>query len=221
MLHTIPISWTSFLQTELAKPYIADLMVAVENSYQNSVCFPPKDFVFNALKLCNPKDVKVVILGQDPYHGFGQANGLAFSVYDGVKWPPSLTNIFKEVATDLDVALPLSGNLERWAAQGVLLLNNTLTVEEKLPNSHAKLGWSNFTDAIIKTLSDQNEDIVFMLWGGFAQKKAKLIDANKHTILLSGHPSPLSANRGFWFGNKHFSKANAFLKSKNKAIIAW
>lgn len=221
MLHTIPISWTSFLQTELAKPYIADLMVAVENSYQNSVCFPPKDFVFNALKLCNPKDVKVVILGQDPYHGFGQANGLAFSVYDGVKWPPSLTNIFKEVATDLDVALPLSGNLERWAAQGVLLLNNTLTVEEKLPNSHAKLGWSNFTDAIIKTLSDQNEDIVFMLWGGFAQKKAKLIDANKHKILLSGHPSPLSANRGFWFGNKHFSKANAFLKSKNKAIIAW
>lgn len=221
MLHTIPISWTSFLQTELAKPYIADLMVAVENSYQNSVCFPPKDFVFNALKLCNPKDVKVVILGQDPYHGFGQANGLAFSVYDGVKWPPSLTNIFKEVATDLDVALPLSGNLERWAAQGVLLLNNTLTVEEKLPNSHAKLGWSNFTDAIIKTLSDQNEDIVFMLWGGFAQKKAKLIDANKHKILLSGHPSPLSANRGFWFGNKHFSKANAFLKSKNKVIIAW
>ncbi len=221
MLHTIPISWTSFLQTELAKPYIADLMVAVENSYQNSVCFPPKDFVFNALKLCNPKDIKVVILGQDPYHGFGQANGLAFSVYDGVKWPPSLTNIFKEVATDLDVALPLSGNLERWAAQGVLLLNNTLTVEEKRPNSHAKLGWSNFTDAIIKTLSDQNEDIVFMLWGGFAQKKAKLIDANKHKILLSGHPSPLSANRGFWFGNKHFSKANAFLKSKNKAIIAW
>ena len=221
MLHTIPISWTSFLQTELAKPYIADLMEAVENSYQNSVCFPPKDFVFNALKLCNPKDVKVVILGQDPYHGFGQANGLAFSVYDGVKWPPSLTNIFKEVATDLDVALPLSGNLERWAAQGVLLLNNTLTVEEKRPNSHAKLGWSNFTDAIIKTLSDQNEDIVFMLWGGFAQKKAKLIDANKHKILLSGHPSPLSANRGFWFGNKHFSKANAFLKSKNKAIIAW
>lgn len=221
MLHTIPISWTSFLQTELAKPYIADLMVAVENSYQNSVCFPPKDFVFNALKLCNPKDIKVVILGQDPYHGFGQANGLAFSVYDGVKWPPSLTNIFKEVATDLDVALPLSGNLERWAAQGVLLLNNTLTVEEKLPNSHAKMGWSNFTDAIIKTLSEQNEDIVFMLWGGFAQKKAKLIDANKHKILLSGHPSPLSANRGFWFGNKHFSKANAFLKSKNKAIIAW
>lgn len=221
MLHTIPISWTSFLQTELAKPYITNLMEAVENSYQNSVCFPPKDFVFNALKLCNPKDVKVVILGQDPYHGFGQANGLAFSVYDGVKWPPSLTNIFKEVATDLDVALPLSGNLERWAAQGVLLLNNTLTVEEKLPNSHAKLGWSNFTDAIIKTLSDQNEDIVFMLWGGFAQKKAKLIDANKHKILLSGHPSPLSANRGFWFGNKHFSKANAFLKSKNKAIIAW
>ena len=130
MLHTIPISWTSFLQTELAKPYTTNLMEAVENSYQNSVCFPPKDFVFNALKLCNPKDVKVVILGQDPYHGFGQANGLAFSVYDGVKWPPSLTNIFKEVATDLDVALPLSGNLERWAAQGVLLLNNTLTVEE-------------------------------------------------------------------------------------------
>lgn len=221
MLHTIPISWTSFLLTELAKPYITNLMEAVENSYQNSVCFPPKDFVFNALKLCNPIDVKVVILGQDPYHGFGQANGLAFSVYDGVKWPPSLTNIFKEVATDLDVALPLSGNLERWAAQGVLLLNNTLTVEEKRPISHAKLGWSNFTDAIIKTLSDQNEDIVFMLWGGFAQKKAKLIDANKHKILLSGHPSPLSANRGFWFGNKHFSKANAFLKSKNKAIIAW
>lgn len=221
MLHTIPISWTSFLLTELAKPYITNLMEAVENSYQNSVCFPPKDFVFNALKLCNPIDVKVVILGQDPYHGFGQANGLAFSVYDGVKWPPSLTNIFKEVATDLDVALPLSGNLERWAAQGVLLLNNTLTVEEKRPISHAKLGWSNFTDAIIKTLSDQNEDIVFMLWGGFAQKKAKLIDANKHKILLSGHPSPLSANRGFWFGNKHFSNANAFLKSKNKAIIAW
>jgi uracil-DNA glycosylase len=221
MLHTIPISWTSFLLTELAKPYITNLMEAVENSYQNSVCFPPKDFVFNALKLCNPIDVKVVILGQDPYHGFGQANGLAFSVYDGVKWPPSLTNIFKEVATDLDVALPLSGNLERWAAQGVLLLNNTLTVEEKRPISHAKLGWSNFTDAIIKTLSDQNEDIVFMLWGGFAQKKAKLIDANKHKILLSGHPSPLSANRGFWFGNKHFSNANEFLKSKNKAIIAW
>ena len=221
MLHTIPISWTSFLQTELAKPYITNLMEAVENSYQNSVCFPPKDFIFNALKLCNPIDVKVVILGQDPYHGFGQANGLAFSVYDGVKWPPSLINIFKEVATDLDVALPLSGNLERWAAQGVLLLNNTLTVEEKRPISHAKLGWSNFTDAIIKTLSDQNEDIVFMLWGGFAQKKAKLIDANKHKILLSGHPSPLSANRGFWFGNKHFSNANAFLKSKNKAIIAW
>ena len=221
MLQSIPVSWTTFLESELTKPYISNLMEDVEKRYEDAVCYPPKEFVFNALKLTNPKDVKVVILGQDPYHGLGQANGLAFSVNDGVKWPPSLTNIFKEVFADIDVELPLSGNLERWAEQGVLLLNHTLTVEEKKPNSHSKLGWSNFTDAIIKTLSEKNEDIVFMLWGGFAQKKAKLIDANKHKLLLSGHPSPLSANRGFWFGNKHFSKVNAFLSSKNKGIIEW
>ena len=165
--------------------------------------------------------VKVVILGQDPYHGPGQAHGLAFSVPEGVAHPPSLINIFKEIEADLDIPYPKSGNLNRWADQGVFLLNATLSVRAHQAGSHQKKGWETFTDAVIKALSTQKEPIVFMLWGGYAKKKSKLIDASKHLIISSGHPSPLSANRGYWFGNKHFSQANSFLKERLDTSISW
>lgn len=177
--------------------------------------------MFNAFTLCALSDLKVVIIGQDPYHGVGQANGLSFSVNDGITHPPSLVNIFKELQTDLGIPYPKSGDLSSWASQGVLLLNATLTVRAAEAGSHQKKGWEQFTDYVIKAISSENSDVVFMLWGGFARKKAKLINTKKHLILESGHPSPLSANRGYWFGNQHFSKCNTFLKSKRKSPINW
>jgi uracil-DNA glycosylase len=193
----------------------------VQNAYSNETCFPKKEYVFEAFNQCNLADVKVVLLGQDPYHDIGQAHGLSFSVMDRVKHPPSLKNIFKELETDVDFIVPDSGNLSHWAKQGVLLLNATLTVEAHKAGSHQKKGWEKFTDAVIEIISEDCEDVVFLLWGGYAQKKGKKINASKHCILRSGHPSPLSANRGYWFGNKHFSKTNTFLKSKNKTEISW
>jgi uracil-DNA glycosylase len=214
-------SWKPFLSSEFQKPYFEKLMAFVEIEYTNFECYPPKQQIFNAFTLCPLSDLKVVILGQDPYHGLGQANGLSFSVNDGVSHPPSLINIFKELQTDLKLPYPKSGDLSSWAFQGVLLLNATLSVRKGEAGSHQKKGWEDFTDNIIKTISTGHSDVVFMLWGGFARKKAKLINKKKHLILESGHPSPLSANRGYWFGNQHFSKCNAFLKSKYKPPIDW
>jgi len=214
-------SWQAKLQSEFEKPYFKDLVAFVKNEYQFHTCYPPGTHIFSAFDHASFDELKVVILGQDPYHGPGQANGLCFSVNEGVLKPPSLQNIFREIQQDVEVPIPESGNLERWAKQGVFLLNATLTVRAHQAGSHQNKGWEQFTDAVIKTISNEKEGVVFMLWGGFAKKKTKLIDANKHLILTSGHPSPLSANRGFWFGNKHFSKANAFLKEKGKQEIEW
>jgi uracil-DNA glycosylase len=197
-------------------------MQEVENEYNTSVCFPPKKLIFNAFEKCKLNDLKVVIIGQDPYHGVGEANGLCFSVNEGVKIPPSLKNIFAEINADFDaVFLPTNGNLERWAKQGMLLLNATLTVRKDEANSHKHLKWNVFTDSLINYLSDNCENIVFLLWGSFAQKKRIKINREKHLVLECGHPSPLSANRGFWFGNKHFSQTNTYLKSNGKTPIEW
>nr|WP_297307539.1 uracil-DNA glycosylase [uncultured Flavobacterium sp.] len=221
MFLNLPEAWQFVLESEKQQENFTQLDEFVSQAYSNSKCFPPKEYIFSAFDYCKPEDVKVVILGQDPYHGFGQANGLAFSVYDGVRFPPSLINIFKEIEADLDLPLPISGNLERWAEQGVLLLNATLTVEESKAGSHQKKGWEIFTDEVIKKLSENYNTIVFMLWGSFARNKVKLIDAEKHLILESGHPSPLSANRGHWFENKHFSKGNKYLKKNKRKPIEW
>lgn len=214
-------SWKNILQNEFDKPYFKELSEYVVSEYQHHSCFPKEKDIFAAFDFCSLDDLKVVIIGQDPYHGENQANGLCFSVKDRIAHPPSLKNIFKEISTDLKKEYPQSGNLEKWAKQGVLLLNATLTVRAHEAASHQKQGWETFTDAIIKQISSEKEHIVFLLWGGFAKKKAKLIDRKKHHILESGHPSPLSANRGYWFGNKHFSKSNLFLKSISKAEIDW
>jgi len=214
-------SWKPHLQDEFDKPYFKDLTDFVKSEYRNHTCFPPQNQIFSTFEHCHFEDVKVVIIGQDPYHGDGQANGLCFSVNDGLIHPPSLKNIFKEIETDLGISYPKSGNLERWAKQGVLLLNATLTVRANIAGSHQKKGWETFTDAVIKTISDKKEGVVFLLWGGFAKNKAKLISKNKHHILESGHPSPLSANRGFWFSNKHFSKTNFLLEQDALEQIAW
>ncbi|WP_405606170.1 uracil-DNA glycosylase [Polaribacter sp. Asnod1-A03] len=214
-------SWKNILQKEIAKPYFKDLIDFVELEYSNSLCFPKEKDIFAAFDFCSFDDLKVVIIGQDPYHGENQANGLCFSVKDDIKHPPSLVNIFKEISTDLGREYPQSGNLEKWAKQGVLLLNATLTVRAHEAGSHQKRGWETFTDAVIKQISKEDKDIVFLLWGSFAKKKTKLIDKKKHSILESGHPSPLSANRGYWFGNKHFSKTNEILKSIGKTTIKW
>lgn len=218
---TIHESWKKYLQTEFDKPYFKDLTQYVDNQYKTETCFPPEDLIFNAFNTCTLEALKVVIIGQDPYHNYNQANGLSFSVNDGVKHPPSLVNIFKEIETDLNTPYPSSGNLEHWAKQGVFLLNATLTVRAHEAGSHQNKGWETFTDAVIKTISKQKENVVFLLWGGFAKKKAKLIDATKHHILTSGHPSPLSANRGYWFGNKHFSQTNSLLISDGLDLINW
>jgi uracil-DNA glycosylase len=210
-------SWKPFLETEFIKPYFTSLVEFVKDEYKSHKCFPPGNKIFAAFDYCKFNDLKVVIIGQDPYHGVGQANGLCFSVKDGIPHPPSLINIFKEVETDLNVPYPKSGDLTRWAKQGVLLLNATLTVRAHQAGSHQNKGWEQFTDSVIKTISTQKQGIVFMLWGSFAKRKIKIIDATKHHILTSGHPSPLSANRGYWFGNKHFSKANQLLQ--DRAII--
>jgi uracil-DNA glycosylase len=215
-------SWQNILSDEFEKSYFKHLMETLDEEYQNHVCFPPKELIFNAFNQFDFKDLKVVIIGQDPYHGEGEANGLSFSVNEGVKIPPSLLNIFKEINLDFDtVFLPNSGNLERWARQGILLLNASLSVRKDLPNSHKHFKWNLFTDAVIKKISEENENIIFLLWGNFAIQKEKLIDSSKHKILTSGHPSPMSANQGKWFGNKHFSQTNVYLKSIGKPEIIW
>ena len=213
--------WKNILQDEFDKPYFKKLAEFVKEEYREHQCFPPENLIFNAFKKCALDQLKVVIIGQDPYHNYNQANGLCFSVNDGIAHPPSLINIFKEIETDVKKVYPKSGNLERWAEQGVFLLNATLTVRAHEAGSHQKQGWETFTDAVIKTISDQKENVIFLLWGGFAKKKVKLIDSEKHHVLTSGHPSPLSANRGYWFGNKHFSKTNAILKNNGLEEIEW
>lgn len=222
MLFNLNPSWQTILSEEIQKPYIIDLMKAVDEEYKNYTCFPPKELLFAAFNSCSFEDLKVVIIGQDPYHGEGEANGLCFSVNDDIAIPPSLRNIFKEINQDLDtVFLPSSGNLERWAKQGILLLNASLSVRKDSPNSHKHLKWNVFTDAVIHKISTEKENVVFLLWGNFAQKKGSKIDRNKHLVLESGHPSPMSANQGKWFGNKHFSKTNAYLQSVGKTEIEW
>lgn len=218
----LPPQWEALLFNELEKPYFQELKVQLTAEYENSKCFPPMDLILAAFDYCQLADLKLVIIGQDPYHGEGEANGLAFSVNDGVKIPPSLRNIFRELNDDLEqLFMPTSGNLEKWAKQGVLLLNAGLTVRKDQANSHKHLKWNLFTDAVIQEISTQKEGIVFMLWGAFAHKKGSKIDRTKHLVLESGHPSPLSANQGKWFGNKQFSKANAYLEANNKKPIDW
>lgn len=215
-------SWQSQLKEEFQKPYFLELMQQVENEYQNTICFPPKELIFNAFEQFDFQQTKVVIIGQDPYHGTGEANGLCFSVNDGIAIPPSLKNIFSEINSEYDRLLfPTSGNLERWAKQGILLLNAGLTVRKDEANSHKHLKWNIFTDAVIRHLNENCENVVFLLWGNFAHKKGKIVDRNKHLVLETGHPSPLSANRGFWFGNNHFKQTNVYLKQNKKAEIEW
>ncbi len=214
-------SWKSVLASEFEKPYFSNLIQFVKSEYQHNTCFPPGNKLFSAFGHTPFKDVKVVILGQDPYHGPKQANGLCFSVTDGIAIPPSLQNMFKELERDIGISPPVSGNLERWAAQGVLLLNATLTVRAHQAGSHQGKGWEEFTDEVISKLSEEREGLVFLLWGGYAKKKGAKINTDKHLVLTSGHPSPLSANRGYWFGNKHFSKTNEYLLNNQKEPINW
>lgn len=214
-------TWKYFIEQEAEKPYYKQLKQFVEHEYVTQIVFPPKNQIYNAFRWCPFDKVKVVILGQDPYHGLGQANGLSFSVNDGVPFPPSLRNIFAEIKQDIGTDIPYTGNLERWAKQGVLLLNDVLTVRQASPASHQKRGWEQFTEAAIQKLSAEKEGLVFMLWGQHAQKKGAKIDRDRHLVLTSGHPSPMSANQGKWFGNKHFSQANAYLVKQNKQPIIW
>ena len=213
-------SWKRQLQTEFEKDYFVRLTDFVRNEYKATQIFPPGRLIFNAFNLCPFDKAKVVIIGQDPYHGPGQAHGLCFSVNDGIPFPPSLKNIFKEIQEDLGIPVPESGDLTRWANQGVLLLNATLTVRAHQAGSHQRKGWEEFTDAAIRALAEQREHLVFILWGAYAQKKGAFIDRNKHLVLASAHPSPLSAYNGF-FGNKHFSRANEYLVSHGKEPICW
>lgn len=214
-------SWLPIVELESEKTYFKALTAFVHAEYASAVCYPPARLVFNAFNLCPLDRVKVVIIGQDPYHEPGQAMGLSFSVPDGVPFPPSLQNIFKEIQLDLGQSVPQSGDLSRWARQGVLLLNATLTVRAHSAGSHQRRGWEQFTDAVISGLSRQTSRLVFMLWGGYARSKARLIDTQRHAILESVHPSPLSANRGGWFGQKQFSRCNEVLKSFGKEPIEW
>ncbi len=214
-------SWKLQMQQEFDKPYFAQLAAFVREEYSRNTCYPGGKDIFSAFDHSPFEKTKVVIIGQDPYHGPGQAHGLCFSVKGGTAHPPSLINIFKEIQTDLNKPYPDSGDLTSWADQGVLLLNATLTVRARQAGSHQNKGGEIFTDAVIKQLSNEREGLVFLLWGGFAKKKAALIDASKHHILTSGHPSPLSANRGLWFGNKHFSKTNDILNQKGQKMINW
>jgi uracil-DNA glycosylase len=216
----IELSWKNRLQDEFQKQYFTELTSFVRDQYGMKVVYPSGKDIFKAFDACPFEEVRVVIIGQDPYHGAGQAHGLCFSVKDGITQPPSLKNIFKEIESDLGKPAPKSGNLERWANQGVLLLNATLTVEANAAGSHQKKGWETFTDAVIKKISDEKENVVFILWGAYAQKKGQIIDTKKHHVLQSAHPSPFSAYNGF-LGNKHFSKTNAYLKSVGKKEIDW
>jgi uracil-DNA glycosylase len=222
MIPDLPQAWKTHLQAEMQKDYWRPLTLEINASYliDEPSVYPPAPRVFNALMLCPLDQVKVVILGQDPYHGPNQAMGLSFSVPDGVKIPPSLQNIYKEIASDLDQPIPDSGNLEHWAKQGVLLLNATLTVEASSAGSHQGKGWEQFTDQIIKTVSNKREHVVFLLWGKYAQAKQSLVDESKHLILTAPHPSPLSAHRGF-LGCRHFSQTNEYLKQNNHSEIKW
>lgn len=214
-------SWKKLLHNEWHQAYFQDLTKFVHEAYQKTTCYPALSQVFAAFNACPVHKVKVVIIGQDPYHGAGQANGLCFSVADGTVLPPSLINIYKELAADLNLEIPHCGNLSSWAKQGVLLLNDCLTVAARKPGSHQGKGWEQFTDRVIQILATENENLVFMLWGNFAKQKGKNINRQQHLVLESGHPSPMSANRGLWFGNKHFSQANAFLTSKGIPTIDW
>lgn len=214
-------SWAQHLASEFEQPYFKKLTDFVRSEYQNHTCFPPAHQLFAAFDHTPFDQVKVVLLGQDPYHGHRQAHGLCFSVNDSVPHPPSLQNIFKEIHRDLGKPIPTSGNLQRWALQGVLLLNATLTVRSGLAGSHQNQGWETFTDCVIETLSRKRKNLVFLLWGGYAKKKIRLIDTQKHKVLTSGHPSPFSANKGHWFGNNHFSQTNSYLKESGQSSIDW
>jgi uracil-DNA glycosylase len=216
----IEASWLEKLQQEFDEPYFEQLIQFVKTEYAQGTCYPPGKLIFNAFNLCPLSKVKVVLIGQDPYHEPQQAHGLCFSVNDGVPFPPSLRNIFQEIQADLGKPVPQSGNLTRWAEQGVLLLNATLTVRAHMAASHQKRGWERFTDAVIRLVSAEKEHVVFILWGSYAQSKAQLIDASKHCILRSAHPSPLSAYRGF-FGNHHFSLCNQYLQQHQIEPINW
>lgn len=213
-------SWKRALAEEFEKDYFLRLTAFVRQEYQTTTVYPPGRLIFNAFNLCPYDKAKVVIIGQDPYHGPGQAHGLCFSVNDGVPYPPSLQNIFKEIHDDTGAALPATGNLTRWAEQGVLLLNATLTVRAHCAGSHQRQGWEEFTDAAIRALAEHRDHLVFILWGAYAQKKGAFIDRNRHLVLTSVHPSPLSAYHGF-FGNHHFSRANAYLQEHGETPICW
>jgi uracil-DNA glycosylase len=213
-------SWKEVLKDEFEKEYFQTLSNTVRDAYLSHTIFPSPKNIFNAFSQCPFDDVSVVILGQDPYHGEGQAHGLSFSVQDGIKIPPSLQNIYKELETDIGKTIPKTGNLEHWARQGVLLLNATLTVEKDKAGSHQKLGWEEFTDAVIKKMSDEKENVVFLLWGKYAQEKGKVIDTERHLVLTAAHPSPFSAYNGF-FGCRHFSKTNFYLKAHKIEEIVW
>ena len=214
-------SWKQQLSAEFEKPYFRQLTEQVRQEYQSGTCYPPGPLIFNAFNLTPFDQVRVVIIGQDPYHEPGQAHGLSFSVQDGVPFPPSLQNIFKEIEQDLGTPVPPTGNLERWARQGVLLLNATLTVRAHQANSHALLGWRDFTDAAIHALAAGREHIVYMLWGGYARGKAWMIPRDRNLVLESVHPSPLSANRGGWFGQHQFSRCNQYLQENGQSPIVW
>jgi len=220
MIINIEESWKKILQPEFNKETFKVLARFVKSEYENHICYPEENHIFEAFNGCSLKNLKVVIIGQDPYHGKGQANGLCFSVKDNISHPPSLKNIFKELHADLNKSIPISGDLTHWAKQGVLLLNSTLTVREGLPGSHQNKGWEQFTDAIISKVSQEKKQVVFLLWGKFAQSKIKLINQNKHHVLIAPHPSPLGAWRG-WFGCRHFSKTNEYLKKHQKKEIVW
>lgn len=213
-------NWIKALQPEFEKKYFTELITRVDLEYQTKKIFPLQTDIFNAFNFCQLPNIKVVILGQDPYHENGQAHGLAFSVPENISIPPSLKNIFKEIKSDIGTDIPTSGNLEKWSTQGVLLLNSTLTVEEGSANSHAKFDWQSFTDAVIKLISKEQKHVVFLLWGAFAQSKRPLIDETRHFILTAPHPSPLSAHRGF-FGCKHFSQTNNYLTKNKQTPIIW
>lgn len=213
-------SWKNILKIELEKTYFKKLINFIDKEYSDYTCYPKQEDIFAAFNYCSFENLRVVIIGQDPYHGAGQANGLSFSVHEGIKHPPSLKNIFKEIEVDLGVPYPISGDLSDWAKQGLLLLNATLTVREGEAGSHQKQGWEEFTNAVIKKISEEKKDVVFLLWGKFAEKKGSIIDIEKHTVFKAPHPSPLGAWRG-WFGSNHFSKTNTFFKSKKLECIIW
>jgi uracil-DNA glycosylase len=216
----IETSWKQKLNPEFEKPYFDELTDFVREEYKTNTVYPPGNLIFNAFDNCSFENVKVVIIGQDPYHGAGQANGLCFSVANGIRKPPSLMNIFKELNTDLGIPIPEDGDLSKWAQQGVLLLNATLTVRASTPGSHQNRGWEQFTDAVIDVINRESDNMVFILWGAYAQKKGSLIDRERHYVIESAHPSPFAAYRGF-FGSKPFSQANAYLTRKGKDPIDW